>query len=101
MLQFEILLSRIQALFDPLSARTGIPADKLAHATGCMVLTALLLLAGAGRFEAFLGALSFGILWEVLGFVWRNVEPDPEDVLADFIGAALLPGLLGLAGLLA
>jgi len=65
------------------------------------VLTALLMLFGYSPFDAFLGTLAAGILWEFIGIVARDIEPDPKDVMADFIGASALPGLIGLAGLLA
>lgn len=100
MLQFELLLSRILALFDPLALKLGVDTDKLVHGLGCMLLSALCMLAGLGPFEAFLATLALGIAWEIASFIWRKVDPDPEDVLADFIGAAPLPAIVWLIGLL-
>lgn len=99
MLQFELLMSRILDVFRPLADRLGVEVDKLVHGIGC----ALLAVAGGlalGVLEGFLLALVLGILWEGVSYVWRNVEPDPEDVLADFAGAGLGAGLLGLFQLL-
>lgn len=100
MIQFELLLERILRALDPLAARLGVDTDKLAHGIGCLLLAVAGGLA-LGTFEGFLLALVLGIAWEGFSYVWRHVEPDPEDVVADFVGAAIGAGLLGLLGLLA
>lgn len=101
MIQFEILLGRIIDALQPLATRLGVPADQLAHALGCALLSAVFMLFGVGPFTAFLATVVIGFAWEGSSYVWRKVEPDPQDVLADFIGAAPLPAIVGLIGLLA
>lgn len=99
MIQFELLLARILAALTPLADRLGVPVDRLAHALGCMLLA----IGGGivwGAFEGFLLALSLGVLWEVLSLALRKVEPDPNDVVADAIGAVLGAGIVGLFRLL-